>query len=739
MGLAIINPNTSYALHRTAQNVIPRDPSKRKYLTSVSNFTYEYAGNGIYRLASLNIGNATQPYTYSVVLLVGQSGVSVDSISGVVTVSSDFTGGNVRIQINALYDNVYYTVAGSGLSDPFTASTIITNVQTPEEEIVTPYNNLIINTFSYSNNTITANGGTSTTPTISYQYDKAGTQMTSGGSITYKMHAISDSGATVNSNGVVTIPANSVQNTKTFVVEAKVVVDDTYQTEVAKIVQAAASSGTVTYTYSIEEINFSYDNNPVPATGNSNGLTPTLGYTLYKNGSDGSHNISNETVTISYSAAETLPTGVSLNSVTGTVTFAANDTDDLVTVRIRATLTGPDGSTANPTASINQQSRTLTEITFNTYNGNSTVALQVGDTMYASRVSLTRSYDTGGTSVLNAGQGNITLAIGATGTQSTSLTFSNPGTYSIYIYYGGLRTQVTATVSTLTKAYIKGIAEDPYPTSNAIASNDGSKVSIPLFVNVMSTEGAIEEMSFADYLTIQNRETYDPPVLTFRNAFYDYSIPEKYNEVGSDGTLHYDLTKANYVYDKTRISSITLTCTSNSSVDRSHTYNDVSIDMMSVYSSYFTNSNNFTSSVLISKPVISDSTTPTVAEGVTVLGGSGSNVGVHLSNTDTSLTNGLALSSSGYYYKLPQQESYLLSVVGSSSYVAVISTDADTLSGGTTYKVSTWGNNIKVSESSSSIPKYIRHTPDANTNTFIVDLGNSYPLTWQLLTPKTNE
>jgi len=59
MGIAIINSQANYTLQRIAQNVIPVDVSKRVYLTSVSNFTYEYAGNGIYRLKSLNIGDAT--------------------------------------------------------------------------------------------------------------------------------------------------------------------------------------------------------------------------------------------------------------------------------------------------------------------------------------------------------------------------------------------------------------------------------------------------------------------------------------------------------------------------------------------------------------------------------------------------------------------------------------------------------------------------------------------------------
>lgn len=301
--------------------------------------------------------------------------------------------------------------------------------------------------------------------------------------------------------------------------------------------------------------------------------------------------------------------------------------------------------------------------------------------------------------------------------------------------------QGTIQLTGVSKAYISGFPENPYPTDNPVISQDGSVVSIPLKVMVVEPGNVTPtEKTFAEFLELSPRETYDTPAITFREEILDYSIPQKQNGVGEDGSLNYDLTKDNYVYDKTRISGITLTCTSDST--KSCTYGSVSIGMHSVYSTYFTNTDNFTSDDLISKPVISGSATPTAASGVTILGGSGSNVGVHYSNTSSSTSNGLALSSSGYYYRLPQQDSYYLSVTGSSSYVAIISIIDDEnngLTGGSTYKMNTWGNNIKVLETSSRNLKYIHHTPDPNTKTYIVDLGNEYPLTWKLLTPKNNE
>lgn len=740
MGLAIINQQANYTLERKAQNVIPVDESKRVYLTEVTNFNYEYAGNGIYRLKSLNIGNATQPYNYSLVLAANQSGVEIDPISGVVTVSSNFTGGNLKVQLNAIYSE-YYPLNNGAIV--FTAITNITDVQVPSVEPTITNNHLTITSFTYSGNPISASGGNSEAPTLTYSYTKIvnGQETTvsnTGGNVEYTIHTVSDSEAIVNSSsGVVTVPSNSAQFVKSYIVQAKVTVDDTFQTEVAKVTQAAAVVPTeVTYTYEFSDVSLSYSGTPVAATGNSTGLTPTLTYTLTKTGSDNSSE-SISASSIVYSVQGTKPTGVTLDTSNGKVTFAENGTDNLVQVTIQATLTAPDGTTSTPTATLTQNTRTLTGISFKSYNGANAINITTGNTINKSEISVNLIYDVG-----ENGTGACTsIAVGgATGAQESSHQFTEAGNYPMRIYHNDLYVDVQVTVTTLTKAYISGFPEDPYPTSSLILSADGSMVSIPLKVLVMTPDSSTPiEKTFGEFLEMSPRETYDAPVVTFRGAFYDYCIPEKHNMVGANGTLNYDLTLDNYVYDKTRISSIALNCTSNSSADRSHTYNDVSIDMMSVYSSYFTDSNNFTSNVLINKPAISGSVTPTVAEGVTVLGGSGSGVGIHLSNTNTNLTNGLALTDSGYYYMLPQQESYLLRVVGSSCYVAIISTSDDTLSEGTNYKVNTWGNNIKVTESSSSTPKYIHHTPDANTNTFIIDLGNAYPLTWELLTPKNNE
>ena len=706
MGIAIINSQANYTLQRIAQNVIPVDASKRFYLTSVSNFTYEYAGNGIYRLKSLNIGDATQPYTYSLLLGVNQSGVEIDPISGIVTVSSNFTGGNVTVQLNALYSDYYPLQNGA---TPFTATTTITNAQAPEEEQTTPYNNLTITGFNYSSNTISANGGSSTAPTLTYQYDKlVNNQITTvsntGGSIEYSMHSISDTGATVNANtGVVSVPSNATQVQKCYVIQAKVTVDGNYQTEVTKITQEALDvPAGVTYTYAFSNVSLSYSGTPVAATGNSAGLTPTLTYTLTKTGSDSS----SETISassIAYSVQGTQPNGVTLNTGTGKVTFAENATDNPVSVTIKATLTAPDGTEATPTATLTQNTRALTGISFKSYSGFTTIYVTPGTTINNTDIAVNLIYNVGA----NGTATSTKLSIGPNGTKQNSLTFDTAGTYPLTIQYDTFtdNSQSVVVTSSTAKAYISG-----FPTQSAEGANDGPyHINIdpnrtthewPLYVMVTRADGTtVEEKTFTEYLALtEPKETYSAPeVNVVRTFMYDNMVDVD----PTDGTLIYDFpSKSDYTYDapKTKVNSITLTCTSDSTKSATSTTLRINADR---YDSSYFNTNNFDEEDLLA-----------------VDQNSGNYKYIDALSHDFRVTaeseslEKIKLESDGTVYKLKKLPEYYFKISG---------TGADTINGPATIA---YGGIISRANPASGDYQLSSANPYNTTNTKIIDLGH---------------
>ena len=717
MGLAIINQQANYTLERKAQNVIPVDERKRVYLTEVTNFTYEYAGDGIYRLKSLNIGNATQPYNYSLVLAVNQSGAEIDPISGVVTVSSNFTGGNIKVQLSAIYSEYYPLSSGA---TAFTATTNITDVQVPSAEPATTNNHLTITSFTYSGNAISASGGNSGAPTLNYSYTKMvnGQETTvsnTDGTVEYTMHAVSDFGATVNStSGVVTVPSNSVQFVKSYIVQAKVTVDGTYQTEVAKVTQAAAVTPTeVTYTYAFSNVSLSYSGTPVAATGNSTGLTPTLTYTLTKTGSDNSSE-SISASSISYAVQGTKPTGVTLTASNGKVTFAANGTDDPVSVTIKATLTAPDGTTATPTATLTQNARTLTGISFKSYQDQTTAPITVakGTTINTSDLTFNLIYDAGSNGTLNGSDEGVTLGTAHT----TSQTFSTTGTVLMVAHYGSFDTNISVTVVSVNKAYITGFPESPYltDTNSVDITNDGLQITVPLRVKVMTLTEGEQEMTFKYYrdTLTDDKETYDNPIVTLANDYYHKATAYTIN---SYGDVVVDLTKADYVYDITAISSIQINHSTNGT---SKTYaSEITLKLSASYNAYFTQNFN---STLVSE----------VASGTSSF---------HYSETSSNkgdYVGKIKLSSDGKAYKLPSGTDYYISIDGH-DYVGIISTDSTSLSTSTGYTVN--GTSVKMLESSGSRTVYVHHTTNL-ANTFIVGLSSSSTpnSTWRILTPKTN-
>lgn len=716
MGLAIVNINANYTLQRIAQNVIPLDSTKRIPLTSISSFNYndtpevDSQGNLIYRLQSLNLGIATQPYIYSIEN--DPAGANVDPISGVVTITSEFTGTWLRVILSAVYDETYYTKAASDTG--FKAYAIINNISAPSS-----YNDLTITHFSYTNSTINANGGTITNPRVDYQYTKEGVPVATGGTITYKLHSISDSGATVGVNtGNVTIDANDSSSPKVFIIEAKVTVDGTSQTEVTRITQAASSTPSEeTDTYEFSNVSLTYSESPVAATGNSIGITPTLNYTLTKVGS--SESVSAQVV---YSVQGTTPTGVVLTASNGKVTFPANGTDDLVSVTIKATLTAPDGTTATPTATITQNTRTLTGISFKSYNGASAINITTGTTINKSEISVNLIYDAG-----TNGTGTCTsIAVGGmTGSQESSHQFTKAGNYPMRIYHNNFYVDVQVVVTAVTKAYItETLPEAPYSTGFT-TSNNGSSLSIPLSINVVTPSSSVQTtMLFKDFLTATNlgeKETYGNPQITFSsNAIYN-NMPNLDNGsgVGSDGTLTFDLTKPNYVYDKTKITGISIPCTSGgTSINATLDY---SVGAQKLDTTYFQNMTSVKLNDLTSDQLSNLNITKYTGKKVST------------SSLYSQYPNQLYIEagdSSNIYYQLPYNANgYIISVVGGAN-VGIIS---DT-SLGNLYTIDQ--GDVKGFETSSSNILYVKHTPSSGKSTFLIKT-NSGNADWYILTPNS--
>ena len=176
MGYAIIKDlagNKNYALNRQIQNLIPKDSNMRVYIEDAEgtkSFSYGEGANGIYKLASVNLGNATQPYEY--VLDQSKTGVSVDPISGVITVTSDLANEtNVTVNLIPVFDNTYYPITGHTASYKLQKTVQVTPPEQDSPEVHTDTYAISISSFTY--NAAPATGGSST-PTVNYVIYKNG-------------------------------------------------------------------------------------------------------------------------------------------------------------------------------------------------------------------------------------------------------------------------------------------------------------------------------------------------------------------------------------------------------------------------------------------------------------------------------------------------------------------------------------------------------------------------------------
>lgn len=117
MGIAIIKGEFgANALGRTMHNLTPKDSNRRKSFTNndLKNTRWEEV-NGVYKVAYINLGQATQHYKYVLCdsqgnELQSQIGVSINQISGDITLDSNYDGSAVYAKVVPIIDN-YYSVA----------------------------------------------------------------------------------------------------------------------------------------------------------------------------------------------------------------------------------------------------------------------------------------------------------------------------------------------------------------------------------------------------------------------------------------------------------------------------------------------------------------------------------------------------------------------------------------------------------------------------------------------------
>lgn len=114
MGIAIIKGEFgANALGRTMHNLTPKDSNRRKSFTNndLKNTRWEEV-NGVYKVAYINLGQATQHYKYVLCdsqgnELQSQTGVSINQISGDITLDSNYDGSAVYAKVVPIVDNYY--------------------------------------------------------------------------------------------------------------------------------------------------------------------------------------------------------------------------------------------------------------------------------------------------------------------------------------------------------------------------------------------------------------------------------------------------------------------------------------------------------------------------------------------------------------------------------------------------------------------------------------------------------
>lgn len=168
MGVVYLEESAGVVKRRTHQNVIPTDTTRHKYIldqTGGVSFTYDYnETTGKYEINSIDLKEATQPYIFTIPN--NTQGASIDPITGDITISSSFSGNNLTVTLEPLYNvpvgapRQYYTDTKTAAKPTFT----IDNIAPPDSPTLTSVTLSIA--YKYTSTVIEAAGTTSSPTTF---------------------------------------------------------------------------------------------------------------------------------------------------------------------------------------------------------------------------------------------------------------------------------------------------------------------------------------------------------------------------------------------------------------------------------------------------------------------------------------------------------------------------------------------------------------------------------------------
>lgn len=220
MGYALVIKNANYGVNRVAQ--VTLDPSAKEVNNTLTNVDFSYGqldeSNNTIKLQSISLTPSTTTAKYTFALAQNQAGVSINPISGKVTLSSDFNLQNIVVNAVNSSNNIVGT----------------TTIVLEESEYVAPitytYSDLTIKKFQYNTTTV-AGGGKSGAPTLSYSYKKIGSDGSSqtlslNATVTYDFVGTHTGATIVKTSGIVTFGANTSTTPRNYTVRVTVTCPD---------------------------------------------------------------------------------------------------------------------------------------------------------------------------------------------------------------------------------------------------------------------------------------------------------------------------------------------------------------------------------------------------------------------------------------------------------------------------------------------------------------------------------
>lgn len=220
MGYALVIKNANYGVNRVAQ--VTLDPSAKEVNNTLTNVDFSYGqldeSNNTIKLQSISLTPLTTTAKYTFALAQNQAGVSINPISGKITLSPDFNLQNIVVNAVNSSNNIIGT----------------TTIVLEESEYVAPitytYSDLTIKKFQYST-TVAASGGKSGTPTLSYSYKKIGSDGSSqtlslNATVTYDFVGTHTGATIVKTSGIVTFGANTSTTPRDYTVRVTVTCPD---------------------------------------------------------------------------------------------------------------------------------------------------------------------------------------------------------------------------------------------------------------------------------------------------------------------------------------------------------------------------------------------------------------------------------------------------------------------------------------------------------------------------------